>query len=252
MNRLSVLRLGSSRADKGTILVPEVGAGTWVVTPIQAYVIEQPDGGHILVDTGLNSRHIEEPNYLLDKDFAKLLTPIMGEEDTLVSRLATIGLKLRDVVAVISTHFHFDHAGNNQSFTDVPIYVQREHYEVALDNPVFPNATWNLPDLHYELLDGEQELFPGVELIVTPGHAPAHQSLLVSLASGRKVLLTIDAIYSAENVQRDSWSTQADPVAARESGHRLMRMAKEHDAMVIYGHDHIQKDELNYAPYWYQ
>jgi N-acyl homoserine lactone hydrolase len=252
MNRLSVLRVGSSRADKGSILVPEVGAGTWVVTPIYAYVIEQSDGGLILIDTGLSPIHINDPNYLLDEDFAQVLTPIMTEEDTLVSRLATIGLKPSDIGSVISTHFHFDHAGNNGLFAGVPIFVQREHYAVAIDNPQFPNATWNLPRLRYELLDGEQELFPGVELILTPGHAPAHQSLLVTLASGKKVLLSIDAIYSAENVERDSWSTQADPAQARDSAQRLLRIAEEQDAMVIYGHDHIQKDELSYAPHWYE
>jgi N-acyl homoserine lactone hydrolase len=252
MNKLSVLRVGSSRVDKGSILVPEVGVGTWVVTPIYAYVIEQPDGGRILVDSGLSPRHIEEPNYLLDEDFAKVLTPIMGEEDTLVSRLASIDLKPSDIGSVIATHLHFDHAGNHNLFPGVPIFVQREHYDVALDNPEFPNVQWNLPQLHFELLDGEQELFPGVELIVTPGHAPAHQSLLVTLASGKKVLLTIDAIMSAENVERDSWSTQADPDRARESARRLMQIADEHDALVIYGHDHIQKDKLSYAPHWYE
>jgi N-acyl homoserine lactone hydrolase len=252
MNRLSVLRVGSSRADKGSILVPEVGAGTWVVTPVYAYVIEQPDGTRVLVDSGLSPLHIEDPNHLLDEDFAKVLTPIMREEDTLVSRLASLGLAPADIGSVIATHLHFDHAGNHQLFAGVPIFVQREHYEVALDNPEFPNVQWNLPELRYELLDGEQELFPGVQLIVTPGHAPGHQSLLVSLASGRKVLLTIDAIFSAENVARDSWSSQGAPDTARESAKRLMQIADEHEAMVIYGHDHIQKDELSYAPHWYE
>ena len=45
------------------------------------------------------------------------------------------------------------------------------------------------PSSSYELLDGERELFDGVELLLTPGHAPAHQSLLVTLRSGGKVLL---------------------------------------------------------------
>jgi N-acyl homoserine lactone hydrolase len=175
----------------------------------------------------------------------------MTDEDRLERQLATIGLAPSDISCVISTHLHFDHAGNNALFGHVPIYVQRAHHEAARGNSEFPNEHWNLPELTYELLDGEQELFPGVELLLTPGHAPAHQSLLVTLVSGKKVLLTIDAIMSRANVERDSWSLQSDPDAARQSAHRLAAIADEHDAFVIYGHDHVQKDELTYAPHWY-
>ena len=88
----------------------------------------------------------------------------MTEADRLEARLAAAGLRPADLAGVINTHLHFDHAGNNALFEGVPIYVQRAHYEQALGNPAYPNETWNLPGLRYELLDGETELFPGVEL----------------------------------------------------------------------------------------
>ena len=149
---------------------------------------------------------------------------------------------------MINTHLHFDHAGNNALFAGVPIYVQRAHHEQALGNPAYPNETWNLPGLRYELLDGETELFPGVELLLTPGHAPAHQSLLVTLGSGRRVLLCADAILSRANVEHDNWESQADPAEARRSARRLLELAAEHDALMIFGHDPVQMHELTYAP----
>lgn len=87
---------------------------------------------------------------------------------------------------------------------------------------------------------------------MTPGHAPAHQSLLVSLASGRTLVLTSDAIMSRENVERDSWSLQSDPEAARVSAHRLVALAEERDAFMIFGHDHVQMETLPYAPQWHE
>ena len=172
----------------------------------------------------------------------------MTEADRLEARLAAAGLRPGDLAGVINTHLHFDHAGNNALFAGVPIYVQRAHYEQALGNPAYPNETWNLPGLRYELLDGDTELFPGVELLLTPGHAPAHQSLLVTLGSGRRVLLCADAILSRANIEHDNWESQADPAEARRSARRLVELAAEHDALMIFGHDPVQMHELTYAP----
>jgi N-acyl homoserine lactone hydrolase len=251
VNRVAVLRLGTSRVDKGAAVVAEVPLGTFVVTPVHAYVIELADGRNVLVDTGMSPIYIDEPHYGFDPDFAAILTPVMTPEDRLEAQLAGIGLQPGDISSVISTHLHFDHAGNNALFDEVPIYLQRAHYEAALGNPEFPNEHWNLPQLRYELLDGDQELFPGVELVVTPGHAPAHQSLRVSLASGRNLVLTSDAIMSRENIERDSWSLQSDPEAARLSAHRLVALAEERDAFMVFGHDHVQMETLPYAPRWH-
>lgn len=112
-----MLRLGSSRVDKGAILVPEAGPGCWVITPVYGFVIRQSDGRTILVDTGLSPRHRAHPNYLLDPEFARVLTPILAAEDLLEARLGTLGLAVGDITCVINTHLHFDHTGNNRLFT---------------------------------------------------------------------------------------------------------------------------------------
>ena len=193
------------------------------------HTIEHPDG-LVLVDTGMIDSTPE-----LDAEWSPTPHPLDPE-------------LVRRVAVVINTHLHFDHAGNNALFEGVPIYVQRAHYEQALGHPAYPNETWNLPGLRYELLDGETELFPGVELLLTPGHAPAHQSLLLTLTSGRRVLLCGDAILSQANIDHDNWETQADPVEARRSARRLIELAAEHDALMIFGHDPVQMHELTYAP----
>ena len=120
MNRVAVLRLGTSRVDKGAAVVAEVPLGTFVVTPVHAYVIELADGRNVLVDTGMSPIYIKEPHYGFDPDFAAILTPVMTPEDRLEAQLAGVGLRPDDISSVISTHLHFDHAGNNGLFGHGP------------------------------------------------------------------------------------------------------------------------------------
>jgi N-acyl homoserine lactone hydrolase len=246
-NVLHVLRLGRSRVDKAALLLPELEPGVMVETPVYAYLIEAGDGRRILVDTGMHPVHIDEPHAGFDPWFASVLTPQVGEGDRLEARLGELGLQPSDISAVINTHLHFDHAGANALFAGVPIHVQRAHYEWALGHPSCPNHLFDVAELRYDLLDGEGELFDGVELLLTPGHAPAHQSLLVTLSSGARVLLCADAILSRENLERDSWGTQAAPETARASAARLVEVAAEHDALMIFGHDPVQMHELRYG-----
>jgi N-acyl homoserine lactone hydrolase len=246
-NVLHVLRLGTSRVDKAALLLPELEAGVIVETPVYAYLIEAADGRRILVDTGMHPVHIREPHAGFDPWFASVLTPQVGTRDRLAVRLGELGLQPSDISAVINTHLHFDHAGANALFPGVSIHVQREHHAWALGHPSCPSHLFDLPELRYELLDGEGELFDGVELLLTPGHAPAHQSLLVTLASGARVLLCADAILSRENLERDSFGSQPDPETARSSAARLVEVAAQHDALMIFGHDPVQMHELRYG-----
>jgi N-acyl homoserine lactone hydrolase len=250
--RLYVLHLGDACIDKGRVLTPGVGDGKRIHIPIPAYLIQTDDGKNIVVDTGMHQVHIDDPEATFrGTPTGDILLPVMRAEDYLVRRLADLNLAIQDVTHVINTHLHMDHCGCNGLFTQVPIYVQRKHHEFAIDNPVFPNQYWHLPQLSYELIEGEPELFPGVQMLVTPGHAPFHQSLMISLPNTGNVLLCSDAIYSQDNVDYEAWGSQAEPEVARASAHRLLDLAKEKNAMLVYGHDPIQWKSLRHAPLFY-
>ena len=250
--KLYILFLGEACIDKGRLISPGVDDGKRVHIPIPAYLVQTDDGKNILIDTGMNKVHIDDPEYTFrGQEIADILLPVMRPEDFLVWRLADLNLAVEDVTHVINTHLHFDHAGNNGLFTHSPIFVQREHHAIAQDNPVFPNEYWNLPDLHYELIDGEPELFPGIHMILTPGHAPFHQSVLLTLPESGNILLCSDAIYCQDNLDHDAWGGQADPETARASAARLVKIAKEQNAQMIYGHDPAQWKQLRHAPFFY-
>lgn len=250
--KLTILFLGECCIDKGRLISPGVDDGKRTHIPIPGYLIQTDDGNNIIVDTGMHRELIDDPEKCFrGQPISDILLPVMREEDYIVHRLGDLNLSVEDITHVISTHLHFDHAGNNLLFKHCPIYVQRKHYEIAQDNPVFPNQYWNHPDLHYELLDGETELFSGIHLILTPGHAPYHQSILVELPESGNVLICSDAIYCQDNLDYDAWGGQADPEQAKRSAEKLVKIAGEKEAMMIYGHDSAQWKVLRKAPFFY-
>jgi N-acyl homoserine lactone hydrolase len=252
--KLYLLDLGHCDVDKGMVLTPGSGVGERIVIPIVGYLIETDDGQHILVDTGMHRKHIEDPDATFrGKEFGKYLTTIMKPEDDIANRLGELGLTAKDIDILVSTHFHFDHAGNHGDFGASRIVTQRECYEYAKANPAaFPQDIWDLPHLTYELIDGDLELAPGVTLIESSGHVPGHMSVVVRLPEAGTVVLAIDAIYVMENLERDNWDGQVDPVRGRANGHKLAEIARRENGLLITGHDPAAWAQLKLAPAYYQ
>jgi N-acyl homoserine lactone hydrolase len=114
--------------------------------------------------------------------------------------------------------------------------------------PLIDPALWDLPGLRYTLLDGDTELEPGLRLLETSGHVPGHQSVYVETASG-PVILTIDAINREEELTSDliaEWYT--DPDEGRRSRDRLLTLATETNAFLLFGHDPVQWATLPKSP----
>ena len=247
--QLYVLPLGDCCCNY-EVIAPGIEDGKRIHIPVPGFLIRLDDDSLVLVDTGMSRLHIDDP-YLTwgGTPLADELIPDMRREDSLLWRLAELGIAPAEIKYVINTHLHFDHAGNNDLLKDATFFVQREHYQYAKDNPAsFPHQYWNLPALSYELVDGEATLFPGVEVIPTPGHAPAHQSVLVRLPGTGNVIICGDAVYCQENYDHDAWDGQADPQTARASALALRdRAGRESAAMMIYGHDRNQRKSLRYS-----
>jgi N-acyl homoserine lactone hydrolase len=247
--RLRILFLGEACIDKGAVLTPGVGDGQRIHIPIPAYLIQTDDGKNILIDTGMHPNHIEDPEYTFrGQEFSKVLTPVMRAEDSIVCRLAELNLSPQDIDYVINTHLHFDHCGNNHLFTAATIYANKDHFEFARESPNFPSDLFDLPHLNYDLVEGEPEIVPGLQAILTPGHAPYHWSFMADLEEDGKILLCGDAIYCQDNLDHDAWASQMDPETARQSARKLLELAAGADATLIYGHDSNQWRSLRKAP----
>src|ERR1051326_2254832 len=249
--RLYVIPAGTLRIDKGAVFTPGIDDGVLIDIPVPVYLIRTGNDENVVVDTGMHPGHIDDPSYSFGLEDADTVLARMQPEDRLENRLAEVGLEVADITHVVNTHLHPDHCGGNFLFPHAEIIVQREQYEEALAHPELDNDLFDRPELHYRLLDGDEELFTGVRAIVTSGHARGLQALLVSLPNSGSVLLAGDAIDTAEHVERDLWTHCPDPETARESARRLQQIAAHEDALLLYGHDAAPWPTLRLSPRFY-
>jgi N-acyl homoserine lactone hydrolase len=139
-----------------------------------------------------------------------------------------------------------------------PTIVQREHYTLARnDHPRFAAARrhWDHPALRYRLIDGDTELFPGITLLETSGHAPGHQSVLVRLPKTGPVLLAIDAVMMQRSltVDRKAWPNDDNEQQLRASTRKLLDLVeREQIKLVVFGHDGYQWQSLKKSPHCYE
>jgi N-acyl homoserine lactone hydrolase len=93
-------------------------------------------------------------------------------------------------------------------------------------------------DLNYQLIEGDLELFPGIDLLFTPGHSPGHQSILITLEDGRKLIISGDAINTRENLKRQLPSGRCwDEQKAIFSLQKLETISRLTNAVIIPSHD---------------
>jgi N-acyl homoserine lactone hydrolase len=125
--------------------------------------------------------------------------------------------------------------------------------ERALDRPLYWHGRhpYRWPDAQeYIEVEDDIELFPGLTLLQTPGHTPGQMSLLLDLPETGAVILTSDTISRPDELDGhfdDYWR----PEMAERSARRLMALAAERDAFVIFGHCPAQWPTLRKVPEYY-
>jgi N-acyl homoserine lactone hydrolase len=191
-------------------------------------VVRHPDG-IILVDTGIGTG-----NQLIDEWYRP-------EVISLSDALAPVGLEPADIEAVVLSHLHFDHCGQ-QRMLHAPVFVQATEHEEA-QRPRYTVAAWaTIPADRRRLVRGDEEIVQGIRLIATPGHTPGHQSVVVQTHDGPVVLAAQCAFRASEllsgepgptNIHDESWRD-----VARHSLSRIRELAPatahlSHDPQVV-------------------
>jgi len=153
--------------------------GKRIDLPIFAWYIE---GGvqRILVDTGANAEHLKKY-----RGFDAV--NIDSFEEVLLRK----GLKPSDIDVVIQTHLMIDHCANTRKCNRARVVVQQNELEFALaPHPILaPTYVRELfMGLNFQLVDGQCEVLPGIELIPVPGHSPGCQAVSVNTAKGRAII----------------------------------------------------------------
>ncbi len=139
--------------------------------PVLAFAIRHPDG-LVLVDTGVGQGDawIEENYRPRVRDVREALKGASLDPDA--------------VRAIVNTHLHFDHCGQNRAFPGVSAYVQQAELDLALREGHTIVDWVDFPEARYEAVEGDREIVAGISVLATPGHTPGHQSVTVRTGDG--------------------------------------------------------------------
>ena len=222
--------------------------------PVPCYLIQTEDGKNILIDSGLplNMPESERTEAVKEDSLGRSLLMEYGKD--VIEQLATIGVRPADIDLLICTHYDDDHAGYIAAFPNARLIAQRLQHEVAsAGHPRFAltRSQWDQPASRYQLVDGDTQLLPGLELIETSGHVPGHQAVLVHLTQTGPVLLAIDAVAVQAHftADRPGAPTDADGAGAIASTRKLLDLVeRKHISLVIFGHDGPQWSTLKQLP----
>jgi len=175
-------------------------------------------GRNILVDTGCDAG-----------SYAAGPMPPVEDVASIEQNLSRFDLEIKDIDSVILTHLHFDHAAFLSLFTHCPVFVQRRELRTAL-NPHVYFSNMYVPsffkDTKFELLDGDMELFPGVEVALVPGHSTGSQAVIAQTGEGRAAVSGFCCV--TENFYEGNMAIPGiheDVQQAYDSMHKLIGLA---------------------------
>ncbi len=201
--------------------------------PVPAYVVETASE-RILIDTGLNPSAIADPAGHYDRPDVFAVFGLEQEQSVAEQ------LDVSTLTKVVLTHLHWDHVGGLHLIPkSVPIVVQRSewqsgHDDTAIQRNVFLPRDYALDGREVILIDGDCDLLGdgSIELLLTPGHTPGHQSIRLG-----KLVIGADVAHFASGLDDHRFPMFADD--REQQGHSADRLRAMRDAgsRVIPGHD---------------
>jgi glyoxylase-like metal-dependent hydrolase (beta-lactamase superfamily II) len=215
---------------------------------LRCLLVEAPNA-LVLIDTGVGNKESEKFHHIYGIDNA-------GSPTRLEDAIGAAGFSPGDVDMVVSTHLHFDHAGGNTvrlpdgdvapSFPEATYFVQEGELAFARRDNERIRASY-LP-ANYDPID-EAGLFrfigsdgrvtEGIEVVLTPGHTPFHQSVLIR-SQGETACFLADVCPTAAHLSLP-WIMGYDlePLVTLESKRALWRRALEEEWLLVFEHDAV-------------
>ena len=266
--KVYMLHLGDMWSDSTYSALGDTGATVdnpnaphrMVQTPSTCFLIDHPQCGWILFDTGMP----DDPQAAWPSWYHAGIKWTKPEETKMVNQLAKVGVKPEDIKYVVSSHLHFDHIGGDCHFAKTANFIvskaDAEHaYRLVLGSDddtqrgyyIRGEVLQERKSVRYIEKD-TMNLFPGIDAYILPGHTPGILALHVHLKD-RDLFLAEDAL----NEKRNYWNGMLpggawDTVGYRASVAKMHEICDPIDALVVYGHDFEQFCEMKKAPEFYE
>jgi glyoxylase-like metal-dependent hydrolase (beta-lactamase superfamily II) len=197
--RIYPINTGWCEADHGTYMFLKGEGGKKIDITVMCYYVDT--GEHkIMVDTGLPDAERASKYHHACEKRGCLQSP---------DALREMGIEPEEIDVCIFTHLHWDHCSNMKAFKNARYVATAEELRWA-HNPLPPYyRSYESPILgleapfvgcHFEVVEGEAEVVPGVSVFPTPGHTPGHQAVQVETSAG-SIVLVGDSIFLYRNFE---------------------------------------------------
>ena len=215
---------------------------------MRCLLVEHPIG-LVLIDTGVGNKENEKFQDIYGIENAGQSGPTWLEDG-----LASLKLRPDDIAMVISSHLHFDHAGGNTTkgadgvirptFPNARYVMQSGELDYARHTNERTAASYfphNFEPLaatgQLELVDGDREIVPGIHAVLTPGHTPYHQGLLIE-SNGELAFYIADLAPTAAHLPL-VWimGYDVEPLVTLETKRRILKRAVDERWLVVFEHD---------------
>lgn len=197
---------------------------------------------NILVDCGLG-----------DKDDAKFHERYKVAPYALESELAKHQITCDQITDIIATHFHFDHMGGLTKFDsagkivsrfpNAKIWAQKRNWHHAWNPNEKDRASYLLPnfsiydgDSRLVLVEGEEEILPGIKVRITEGHTIGMQHPIIFDGS-KSLIYCADIIPMSAHI-KTAWVMGYDcfPLTTIQEKKEILRECVEKETIVFFEH----------------
>jgi len=217
-------------------------------------LLVEHDIGLVLIDTGAGNKESEKFHDIYGLENSGARNDEGVARTNLEDAIVAAGHRVSDVKLVINTHLHFDHAGGDTyvdsagvvraSFPSARYVTQKGEHHWATHTNERTAASYferNWEPIReagkFDLIEGEQEIVEGISVIMTPGHVPFHQSVLID--GGGEVGCFLGDVCPTSAHLPLPWimGYDVEPLVTLESKRALFRRAEAEQWLMIFEHD---------------
>jgi glyoxylase-like metal-dependent hydrolase (beta-lactamase superfamily II) len=170
-------------------------------------------------------------------------------EASFLKSLRLSGVDPLMVSDVLLTHLHRDHIGwaaqgGSATFPNATYHCNIRDWEYFTDRKKTghlavdpdPDMLYSI-ESHISVWDEDQTIFPGVDLVLAPGHTPGSAMVILSSGGARGVLLG-DIVHCPVQLVESDWAGMGDvdPAMASATRERLSREYADGETMMAGGH----------------
>jgi glyoxylase-like metal-dependent hydrolase (beta-lactamase superfamily II) len=220
--------------------------------PIYAFAVEHPEGV-IVLDTAGTAR-VTQPGYFprWHPYFRFCIREWIEPEQEIGAQLRRLGIEPSQVIKVVLTHLHTDHAGGLHHFPDSEILVSGSELGLAIGwrgrLRGYPKNRWpswfkpapvELPSVAFGPFPQSLALTEAgdVTLIALPGHTPGQIGVILA-EDERSILFAADSAYSQELMLKGAIDGVApNEQVARSTLKRIQTFCRATPTVYLAAHD---------------